>query len=224
MLAACAELGTPPSESGLVAAKAAGGTDSRAIWHFYATLSDNATPTYFYGDGLAADGITPSEPSVFQAGRCTVRATISWFDTSPPASGDAIFNPGDGSNNDPICSTARRNTVVIGTSTLSVMWTIVVKQVMQLSLGQSRLQNMNWGPVTQIPSCNRLIYTAEVGSQVRVTRTMGDASGTPGEWIVESAGNHLAGCYLVSSKGGGTATWTGVTHHLPFRARIVEFR
>lgn len=214
LLAACAELSTPPSESGLAAAKVGGGVEVRATWHFYGTLSDNVTSTNFYGDGLAADGVTPAEPSVYQGGRCTVRAAIL-------ASGDATFNPGDGSNNDPTCSTARRNRAVIGGATLTVMWTGVVKQLMQVPLGQSSVQNLNWGPVTQIASCDRLIYTAEVGSQVRVTRTLGDASGTPGEWIVESAGNHRAGCYRVK---GGSATWTGVYHYLPFRAKIVELR
>jgi hypothetical protein len=226
LLAGCtsAELNAPLSDvPGMSAAKAAGGTDSRATWSFYSTLSDNVTPTLLHGDGLAADGITPADPSVFEGGRCRVRATINWYNTSPPPSGDAAFNPSDGTA-DPTCSTLRRQVVVIGGTSRQVSWTGVVKQIMQLSLGQSRLQNLNWGPATADLPCDRLIYTAEVGSQVRVTRTLGDANGTSGEWIVESAGNHGAGCYLVSSKGGGSATWTGVSYYLPFRARIVEIR
>ena len=226
LFGACAstESNTPLSDApGMSAAKGAAGTDSRAIWFFYSTLGDNTTPTLLHGDGLAADGVTPADPSGFEGGRCRVRATINWYNASPPPSGDAAFNPSDGSA-DPTCSTPRRLVVVIGGTSRQVSWTGVAKQIMQLSLGQSRLQNLNWGPVTADLPCDRLIYTAEVGSQVLVTRTLGDANGTPGEWTVQSAGNHRAGCYLVSSKGGGSATWTGVSYDLPFRARIVEIR
>jgi len=221
LLGACASADVSAPPAGwpvLAAAKPATGTDSRAVWYFYSTLSDNTTPTLLHGDGLAADGVTPADPSAFQGGRCGVRATINWYDSSPPPSGDATFNPSDGGA-DPGCSAARRQVVVIAGVPRPVSWTGVAKQIMQLVVGESRLQNLNWGPTPLDLPCDRLIYTTEVGSQVRVTRTLGDAGGVLGEWTLESAGNHLAGCYRV--KGGGI-TWTGTSYPLPFRVRIVE--
>lgn len=197
-----------------------GGTDSRAIWEFHATLSDGATATRLVGDGLAANGVDPADPSVYEGGRCAVRATISWYASNPPSGGEAFFAPAGGTQ-DADCPDGRTLAAVFDDGVHVIKWTTTIQQLMQLALDESRLQDVMFGPTNTLP-CSRLIYSAEAGSQVRVTRTAGNQTDTTGEWWLESAGNHEAGCYVFAR--GNKLTYSGTNYYLPFRVRMLELR
>jgi len=194
--------------------------NSRAIWTWYGTLSDNVTPTLLRGDGLAVDGVTPADPPAYEGGRCAVRATISWYGAPNRATGDAFFAPAGGTS-DPLCPAGRTITVVIGGVTHQLQWTTTVSEVMQVAVNETRTQDLMFGPTPTLP-CARIIYSLEVGSQVRVTRTAGDTQGTAGEWTIESDGNHEAGCYVFAK--GNKLSWNGSIYYLPFRASFAEVR
>ena len=196
------------------------GTDSQANWMFYPTLSDNTTPTRLHEDGLGE----------YVGGQCGVRATISWYQTSPPPTGDAFFGPAGGSAGS--CGSTVRSLVAeihpdantpAGTTdqVLNSYWAFYTTQIMQLGLNASRTQDLLLGPTNNLP-CARIRYDAAVGSQVIVTRTAGNATGTAGVWTVESTGTHRAACLQFAR--GNKLVSTGASYYLPFRARISEIK
>ena len=202
-----------------------GAIDSRTQWFFHRRLSDGTTATKLYGDGRWLDGTSVANPVTDSSGydgevQCSVRATINWYKSSPPPTGDAFFGP-EGSSS-PLCqNSARRLTADIGAVPLSVAWTTFVREIMQVAIGQSRTQDQGWGPVDAIANCGRLRYSlADLGSGVKVTRVSGNTSRIAGTWVVESQGTHTAGCY--GDGKGNTLVHTGPDFYLPFRVTIVE--
>jgi hypothetical protein len=205
--------GTPP-----VFAKGGAGTNSKAVWSWYSTMTDGS-PALLAGDGLAVDGATPAEPSGYEDGLCGVRATIDWYGTAKP-SGDAFFGPTSLAA-DVGCANRRYQSAMIGgTSATLVNWPGYVNGIMQLGLNQQVTKDVLWGPTNNLP-CARIKFVSSTGSGVTVKRTAGNTSGLTGEWVIESTGSHLAQCWIFVRP--NTLTWDGHTaYFLPFRARIVE--
>ena len=163
-------------------------------------------------------------------GQCGVRATISWYQTSPSPTGDAFFGPAGGTAG--ACGSTVRSLVAeihpdgntpAGTidQVLNSAWAFYTTQIMQLGLNASRTQNLLMGPTNNLP-CARIRYDAATGSQVIVTRTAGNATGTAGVWTLESTGTHRAACLQFAN--GNKLVATGASYYLPFRARIVEIK
>jgi hypothetical protein len=200
--------------------------DSRSDWYFARTLSDGITLTKLYGDGRNLDGTPVANPAIDSSGyagqqSCAARGRVEWYSAPTRATGNAFIAPGGGTT--PYCQNLERKlTADTGAvSVASLRWTATIKQVMQLAVGDSRLQNMMFGPVVEIPKCARIIFSdSTVGSGVRVTRLLGDSNHNSGEWMVESQGTHLAGCYNFVK--GTNLGHTGPDYYLPFRLRIVE--
>ena len=91
----------------------------------------------------------------------------------------------------------------------------------QLAQGQSRDQVMVFSN-HENRACERFIFEPDSGSGVTLTRLTGDQFGNGnGEWTVESAGDHKAGCYNWSK---GAYRQTGGRVALAFRARFVEVK
>ena len=196
-------------------------TDSKAIWFWYSTMSDNS-PALFYGDGLAADGATPAEPSVYEDSRCAVRATINWYGSANPT-GNAFFGP-TSQVADVGCPNRRyQRAVIAGAPAVAVNWPGYVNNIMQIPLGGTITEDVMWGPTNNLP-CARIRYVVTAGSGVIVKRTAGNSTGLAGEWTVESTGSHLAQCWVFVRA--NTLAWDAAhtTYLLPFRARIVEVR
>ncbi len=215
---------TTSSTLGPVFAKAVSGTDSRAQWFFNRVLADGITNARLYGDGRGLAGMPVANATTDASGydgesQCGVEANISWYKSSPPATGDAFFAPQY--QGLPLCqNTPRRLTADIGAGPFAVAWTTTVREVMQLAIGESRAQDVGWGPVDGIANCGRLRYSAaDLGSGVTVTRISGSTSRVAGTWRVESRGTHIAGCYSV---GHNALTHTGPDFYLPFSVTIVE--
>jgi hypothetical protein len=226
-LGACMDSPSAPHVAGSVPAfaKATSATDSRAQWFFNRMLWDGVTATKLYGDGRLLDGSPVvndiADPSGYDGeSRCAVQATINWYKSSPPASGDVFFAPQGGSS--PLCQGIRRTlTVDSGAGVLAVAWPTTVHQIMQIATGQSRTQDEMWGPVDGIANCARLRYSVpDLGSGVTVTRVSGNTSRVAGTWTVESRGTHMAGCYNFTK--GSALTHTGPDFYLPFSVTIVE--
>jgi hypothetical protein len=152
--------------------------------------------------------------------QCGVRGTINWYNSSPPASGDAFFGPTGGTT--ALCQDDPRSiSMDTGAGVIAAAWTTTIQQVMQLAIGQSRIQDHMWGPANGILNCARLRYSiADLGSGVKVTRVSGTTSRVAGTWIVESQGTHIAGCYNFTK--GSTLTHTGPDFYLPLSVTIVE--
>ena len=226
LVGACSETPSAPKarSSAPLFAKAASGVDSRAQWFFHRLMSDGLTATRLYGDGRRLDGtavINSTDDSEYDGeAQCSVRATINWYKSSPPPSGDAFFGPTGGTTS--LCQNTPR-TVSVDTSggVIAVAWTTTIQQVMNLAIGQSRIQDDMWTPAEGIPNCARLRYSiADLGSGVKVTRVSGNTSRVAGTWTVESQGTHVAGCYNFTK--GSTLTHTGPDFYLPLSVTIVE--
>jgi hypothetical protein len=187
-------------------------TDSRAVWRLYTTLSDGVTPTKIYGDGLATHG-APSPDlnySEYQGDVCQVHAKIFWVDPDFSQSGDAVFDP---NFNNTRCGVTRGVTVDLGTGAAVYEPFTNALRVEQLAVGESRVQNMPWD--LGAPGCDRLVFNAESGDQVLLTRLQA----APGIWRVESRASHRAGCYNWVR---GVPRYSGTSHVLPFRIEIRE--
>lgn len=197
---------------GFSAAKAAASidTDSRARFTVYATMSDGTTPAGIVGDGRLFDGSPAAlgAPSEYQGNLCGVTAKIFWYNTKLSHSGDATL---DADANSPTCGAPRKLGFMIGGTAQMIGPFTNVNQVMQLTVGQSRLQAMTFD-ATGLANCDRIIF-----SLVNVTRLSGDISGAKGTWTVESA--NAGGCYKFSK---GAYRSTSTSYALPFHFLITE--
>lgn len=200
--------------------------DSRTDWYFARTLSDGITPTKLYGDGRNLDGTPVANTSTDSSGYagqlwCGARGKIDWYSAPARATGNGFIAPGGGTTT--YCQNLERKLTADtgGANGVSLRWTATIKQVMQLTTGGSRRQDMMFGPVAEFPNCAKVIFSdSTVGSGVKVTRLLGDSNHNPGEWMVESQGTHVAGCYNFVK--GTKLGHTGPDYYLPFRLRIVE--
>jgi hypothetical protein len=188
--------------------------DSKARYTFYLVMPDDAHPTGIVGDNRLADGSSANAgASVYEGGKCGVHGKIFWYDQSLSESGDAVLDP---DKNRATCGAARKlNIAPFGAVGPSMNFAAI----MQLTGTESRDHQLNM--TLYIKGCERLMYTAEVGSAVRVTRLSGDATGTPGSWRAESVGNHRAGCYNSSKYG---YKYSGVWYYLTMNVLIEELR
>lgn len=196
VLAACNEMPTAPA--GLT--PSFGKTPAPAAiveWSFYSVLSDGATPTALRGDGYSFDKSSLAEPSVYRSDVCGVTTAVY-------SSGDVTHQIGGKSG----CY-RRLSFDLGGPSPLLLSTTGAVKEVVQLALGESRVQQVGFG-ISQ-SGCDRLHF------QARVTRVAGSGGSNKGEWTVESVDSHIAQCMVYS---GRTLMPTERYHVLPARYTI----
>jgi|SRR5688572_24939203 len=154
--------------------------------------------------GLFSDG-----GGTYTHGVCGVEAVIH---TS--VSGDATLNlPGSSGG----CAGPRRMSVNLGgTHGTRSAWFMNVRQVRQLTPGNTRMQDLRIY-VSGLKACEWVEFNAVTGGQVLVT------AGTDGlernTWIAESVGSHSAGCYRAVK---GKYSWDGIVRSVPFRVSITE--
>ena len=225
LLTACTDAPTTTSPRDVPTPLAAKGgnidTDSRADWYWATTMSDGITPTAIRGDGRRIDGspvVAEADSSEYPGEQCGVRGKIFWsYDGGTQGSGDAVFDPSFTTSTNPCGKRTLR--VDLGSGFIAFTPFTNARDAAQLAPGASSVQVMVFSNHEYRP-CERFIFEPDSGSGVRLTRLHGDQFGNGnGEWTVESAGDHKAGCYNWSK---GTYQQTGGRISLPFRARFVE--
>lgn len=195
-------------------AKAQSIPDSKARYTFHNTMLDGTTATGVRGDNRLADGSSADGgSSVYQGGLCGVHGKIFWYDKSLSQSGDAVFDP---DKDRAACGSARKlNIAPFGAVGPSMNFAAI----MQLVAGEARSQQ--FGMTIGVKGCERLVYSAEVESSVRVTRISGNSTDALGTWEAVSEVNHRAGCYNFV---GGSYRYNGVSYVLPLHVSIEEIR
>ena len=212
-LTACADDPMAP-DTELTRQSAVLSSDSRAIWSFadtYQSGVDGSGNPIFSPAGIRSDG-----RGAYEGGLCGVETRIFWYDLGGSRSGDATFDP-DGMRATG-CSARKLHFYLNGVKTI-VGPGSNAREVMQLAVGESRVQQMGFG-VALNKSCERIAFRLEDGSGVRVTRTDTNTDPqSPRSWAVESTGNHVGACLKLSK---GALVPSGISYVLPFSATITE--
>jgi opacity protein-like surface antigen len=164
------------------------------IWEFYAALSD-ATPAKITSDGAGA----------YQSGVCGVRGSIF---VHLSESGDATFDPDADYKKSMSCARRYLN-LELATGTVRSGPFTNARGVSYMAPGSTKEETMGW--TVSLPNCERLRFN------VTITRDDDGVIG-PRTWVVQTK-PHTGQCYVWS---GGSYVANGVTHELPYRARVTE--
>jgi len=190
-------------------------TDSRLRVEYFSLMSDGSAAG-ITGDGRLADGaVDPSGTvSSYQGDLCGVRAKIFWYNTSGSQSGDATLDP---DADRATCGAVRYLNFRFQSTPVPVSAFANVRQVMQLAVGESRLQRMGY-ELGNVANCNRIVFDG--ATQILVTRT--DTNIDPlaaRTWKAESQAPHQGFCEVFSK---GAYRPNGVVYTLPFRMTLTE--